>query len=56
MRKKSILRIAIPVKSLEIIDGSKFVGRILVKGGAAYHIIKGDKIIVVRRKRIIFPK
>ena len=56
MRKKSIIRIAIPVKGLEVIDGSKFLGRILVPGGGAYHLIKGDKIIVVRRKRVIFPK
>lgn len=56
MRKKSILRIALPVKGLEVIDGSKFLGRVLVRGGAAYHIIRGDKIIVVRRKRVIFPK
>jgi hypothetical protein len=56
MRKMSIVRVAIPVKSLEIIDGSKFLGRILVTGGRAYHLIKGDRIIVVRRKRVIYPK
>jgi len=56
VRKKSIIRIAIPVKGLEVIDGAKFLGRILVTGGRAYHLIKGDKIIVVRRKRVIFPK
>ena len=56
MRKMSIVRLAVPVKSLEAIDGSKFLGRIMTRGGQAYHLIKGDKIIVVRRKRVLFPK
>jgi len=56
VRKKSIIRIALPVKGLEVIDGTKFLGRITVTGGRAYHLIKGDRIIVVRRKRVIFPK
>lgn len=56
MRKMSIVRVATPVKGLEVIDGSKFLGRILVTGNRAYHLIKGDRIIVVRRKRVIYPK
>lgn len=56
MIKKSVARVAISVKAVEVIDGSKFIGRILTKDGRAFHLIKGDKVIVVRKKRMIHPK
>jgi hypothetical protein len=56
VRKKSIVRVAVSIKSVEMIDGSKFLGRILTKDGRAFHLIKGDKLILVRRKRVVYPK
>jgi len=37
-------------------DGTKYIGKILIKDGTIFHLIKGDKIIVIRRKKIIRSK
>ena len=55
MIRQSINKRAYVVKYLEIIDGTKFIGRIITSKGA-FHLIKGDKVIVVRRKRMLQPK
>jgi len=56
MIKQSINKRAHTVKTLEVIDGTKFIGRILTKDGKAFNLIKGDKVIVVRRKKMMEPK
>lgn len=56
MIKQSINKRAHAVKSLEVIDGTKFIGRIYIRNGKSFNVIKGDKIIVVRRKKMIEPK
>ena len=53
--KKSLNRFALSIKTLEIVEGEKFLGRIYTKDGRTFHIIKGDKVIVVRRKKILIP-
>lgn len=55
MIRQSINKRAYPVKSLEVIvDGTKFLGRINIKKGV-FHIMRGDKVIVVRRKKMLRP-
>lgn len=55
MIRQSINKRAYPIKSLEIIvDGTKFLGRIHIKNGV-FHIMKGDKVIIVRRKKMVKP-
>lgn len=54
--KKSVARAALPIKSIETVDGTKVLGRVLLKDGKSFTVIKGDKIILVRRKKMIQPK
>jgi len=54
MIRQSINKRAYVVKSLEVIDGTKFIGRIYTKKGI-FHIMKGDKVLVIRRKRMMRP-
>jgi len=55
MKKKSITNRAHSVKQIESIeDGTKFLGRIITKDGT-YHVIKRDKVLVVRRGKVINP-
>ena len=55
MIRQSINKRAYPIKSFEIIvDGTKFLGRINTKKGV-FHIMRGDKVIIVRRKKMITP-
>lgn len=55
MIRQSINKRAYPVTSLEVIvDGTKFLGRINTKKGV-FHVMKGDKVIIVRRKRMLRP-
>ena len=56
MIKKSVARVSQPIKSVEPIDGVKQIGRITVRDGRIFTLIKGDRVVVVRRKRIINPK
>jgi hypothetical protein len=54
--KKSVFRVSLHIKALEIIDGEKFLGRIILRDGRAFTIIKGDRVVVVRRKKVLQPK
>ena len=54
--KKSVVRLSLPIKSVETVDGTKLIGRIAVKDGRVFTLIKGDRIVVIRRKRILLPK
>jgi hypothetical protein len=57
MIKNSINRFAVSVKAVEpITDSTKYIGRIFTRDGRAYHLIKGDKIVLVRRKKVMMPK
>ena len=55
MKKKSITNRAHSVKRIEAIDeGTKFLGRLVTKDGT-YHVIKNDKVLIVRRGKVIKP-
>jgi len=56
MIKKSVSRRATPVKGVEVVEGSKVFGRIFTKDGRTFTLIKGDRVIVIRRKRMVQPK
>ena len=56
MKRKSVLRLSSTIKALEMVDGSKVLGRITTKDGKVFTIIHGDRIVLLRRKRIIQPK
>lgn len=56
MIKKSLIRISRPVKGLELVEGSKFLGRIMTADSKTFYLCKGDRIVIVRRKRVIHPK
>jgi len=56
MIKKSLLRISIPIKSLDIVENSKFLCRIHAKDGRLFYLMRGDRITVIRRKRVIRPR
>ena len=56
MIKKSVIRLAIRIKALEPVDGTKILGRILTSDGRIFTLIKSDKIVVIRRKKILVPK
>lgn len=56
MIKKSVARLATSVKNVEVVEGSKVFGRIFTKDGRTFTLIKGDKIVLIRRKKIIMPK
>lgn len=56
MNKPSVVRVSIGIKSVEMVDGTKVLGRIVTKDGRTYTLIKGDRVVIVRRKKIIQPK
>lgn len=53
---KSISRFSSTIKKLESIEGEKFIGRIVTTCGRAFTLIKGDKVVVIRRRKVIHPK
>jgi hypothetical protein len=53
---KSIYRVSSLIKSIESIDGDKFLGRILTKDRKTLTLIKGDRVVIIRQKRILYPK
>jgi hypothetical protein len=56
MIKKSLLRISRPIKGLELVEGTKFLGRIITKDSKTFFLCKGDRVVLIRRKRIVPPK
>jgi hypothetical protein len=56
MIKKSVVRLSLPIKYIETIDGTKQIGRIFVRDGRVFTLIHGDRVVIIRRKRILSPK